>query len=61
MSGRKPERKLLAHFVSEEAKELKICWNQQVRGLTRSLAPDLSDCGSHCFELRRMFEGTGGH
>ena len=54
MSGRKPARKLLAYFRLRR----KIWWNQQVQCQTRSLAPDLSDGGSHCFKLRRMVTGT---
>ena len=49
---------VLPIFVSEEAEEAKIWWNQQVRRRTRSFAPDLSNCGSHCFKLRRMVKGT---
>ena len=45
-------------FVSKEAVEAKIWWNQLVQRRTRSLAPDLSDCGPHCFKPRRMVKGT---
>ena len=45
---------MLPIFVSEEAEEAKIWWNQYVQRRTRSFAPDLSNCGSHCFKLRRM-------
>ena len=55
MPGRKPARKLLAY---KEAEKAKIWWNQQAQCQTRSLAPDLSDCGSHRFKLRRMVKGT---
>ena len=61
MSGQKPknlQENFLPIFVSEEAEEVKIWWKQQVQCQTRSLAPDLSDCGSHCFKLRRMVKGT---
>ena len=52
------QENFLLIFVSEETEEAKIWWNQQVQRRTRSLAPDLSDRGSHCFKLRRMVEGT---
>ena len=55
------QENFLPIFVSEETEEAKIWWNQQVQRRTISLAPDLSDCGSHCFKLRRMVEGTLGH
>ena len=55
-----PQENFLPIFVSEEAEEAKICWNQQVQRRARSLAPDLSDRGSHCFKLRRMVAAGGG-
>ena len=58
MSERNPQENVLPIFVSGEAEEAKICLNQQVQRRTRSLAPDLSDRGSHCLKLRRMVEGT---
>ena len=54
------QENFLAIFVSDEAEEAKIWWNQHVQRRTKFLAPDLSDCGSHCFKLRRMIEGTRG-
>ena len=56
-----PQENFLPIFVSEEAEEAKIWWNQQVQRRTRSFTPDLSNCGSHCsdcFILRRMVKGT---
>ena len=46
-----PQESFFPIFVSEEAEEAKIWWNQQVQRPTRSLAPDLSDRGSHGFKL----------
>ena len=56
-----PQENFLLIFISQEAKEGKIWWNQQVQCLTRSLAPDLSDRGSHCFNLRGIVAGIRGH
>ena len=41
------QENFLLIFVSEEAEEAKIWWNQQVQRRTRSLAPDLSMGGLH--------------
>ena len=53
-----PQENFVPIFISEEAEEAKIWLNQQVQRRTRSFAPDLSDCGSHCFKLKRMVKGT---
>ena len=44
-----PEENFLPIFVSEEATEAKIWWNQQVQCQTRPLAHGWSDQWSHCF------------
>ena len=51
------QENFLLILVSEEAKEAKIWWNQQVQRRTRSLAPDLSNRGSDSvfsFESRKL-------
>ena len=47
---------VLPIFVSEEAEEAKIWWNQQVQ--RQATEQRLSNCASHCFKLSRMVKGT---
>ena len=47
------QERFLPIFFSEEAEEAKIWWNQQNQRRTGSLAPDLSDCGSHCLKTKK--------
>ena len=52
MSDKNLQENVLPFFVCEKAEEAKIWRDQQVQHQTRSLAPYLSDRGSHCLKTK---------